>query len=391
MHKNIRLLKWFNFMNDFRVYGPIMILYFAQVSGSYALGMSVFSVTNLASSAFEVPTGVLSDRIGRKYTLVAGALASVLSIVCYAIGGTYAALVIGGILEGLARAFFSGNNDALLHDTLTEIGQVAQYQEYLGKISSMFQIALAVSAVLGGLIAAASFALTFWISVIPQVCGLMIALQIVEPHVHSRHISLTIYGHLREAFVNIIRNPRLRNLTAAGIVNWAVGESGWLFRSAFISMLWPTWALGLSQLVANVGAAISFYFAGRLIKRFGEFRILMTEVLFSRLSVTLSLAFPTVLSPLLMSSSSFLFGAGHVAANGLEQHEFTPAQRATMASMTTFAGSIAFALFSFFLGALADRIGVIPAFLVAQVLGLPSAYFYWRVFRVANTPSPQSV
>lgn len=383
MHKNIRLLAWFNFLNEFRLYGPIMILYFSQVSGSYALGMSVFSVTMIASSLFEVPTGVLSDRIGRKYTMVAGAAMGALSVMLYAVGGSYAMLAIGGIIEGLARAFFSGNNDALLHDTLTESGQTEAYQEYFGKTTAAYQVALAIAAVVGGFLGAISFNLPFWLSVIPQIGGLLIALQIAEPRVHSREGQGNIYAHLREAFVNIVRNPRLLNVSVGRITAYAVEESGWQFRNAFLSLLWPTWALGIAQLLSNAQAAVGFYFAGRLTKRFGELRILLTDVLYSRFIVTFCLVFPNVLSPILISTSSALFGAGVVSAGGLTQREFTQEQRATMGSMTAFAGSIAYATFSLLLGALADAIGVIPALLVAQALGLLPVIFYWRAFRSA--------
>lgn len=124
--RNVRLLAWFNFFTDFRPYAPIAILYFAQVSGSYALGMSVFSAVMLAQSLFEVPTGVFSDLIGRKKTIVCGALAGVLSLVCYATGGTYIVLLAGAAFEGLARAFYSGNNDALL-DVLDRHPRVAEH------------------------------------------------------------------------------------------------------------------------------------------------------------------------------------------------------------------------------------------------------------------------
>src|SRR5438046_688143 len=111
--RNLHLLGWFNFWADFRPYGPIAILYFTHVSGSYALGMSIFSAAMLSQSFFELPTGVLSDMIGRKKTVVYGAVASVFALIIYAIGGTYLALLTGAIFEGLSRSFYSGNNEAL--------------------------------------------------------------------------------------------------------------------------------------------------------------------------------------------------------------------------------------------------------------------------------------
>jgi MFS family permease len=385
LHRNIRLLGWLNLMLEFRLYGPIMILYFAQVSGSFALGMSIFSITMLASSLFELPTGIFSDKVGRKRTVVAGAIASIASVTFYALGGSFAMLLVGGILEGLARAFFSGNNDALLHDTLAESGQREAFQEYLGRISSMYQVALAISAVLGGIIASFSYSAVFWLSVIPQVLGLFISLRLIEPHQHSP-FSGNIYAHLREAYFNTIRNRRLRTLSAASILGYALSESSWLFQSAFIQTLWPTWAIGLAQMLSNIGAAISFYLSGRVIRRFGEFKILIGDILYSRIVNVIALLFPGVLSPLLMTTTALSFGAKTVAVGGLMQHEFTDEQRATMGSLNSFAGNIAFAICSTLLGLLADRVGPANALLVTTLVGLATLVLYRQVFSEKNSP-----
>ena len=278
--RNVNLLGWFNFWTDFRPYAPIAILYFAEVSGSYALGMSIFSTVMLAQAIFEVPTGILSDRVGRKMTMVYGAGAAVIGMVFYAIGGTYLALVVGAIFEGLARSFYSGNNEALLFDTVTEMGERGSYQEYLGKTSSMFQFALAISAVLGSLMAAISFRIVMWVSVIPMILAFIVSLRLIEPSLHSAKTG-NVYSHLAQAFKHFLHNPRLRLLSIANILSYAIGEASWLFRSAFIELLWPVWAIGLSQMVSNMGAAISFYFAGPLLKRFGEFKLLVGGAILS--------------------------------------------------------------------------------------------------------------
>jgi MFS family permease len=375
--RNVRLLAWFNFWSDFRPYGPIAILYFSQVAGSYALGMSVWSVAQLSQSLFEVPTGVFSDLIGRKKTIGCGAVAAVLSLSLYAVGGTYVALLAGGMFEGLARAFYSGNNDAFLHDTLAENGNREAFQEYLGKTASMYQFALAVSAMMGSLIAAVSFQAVMWISVIPMVLALLVSLRLTEPGVHTR-TNTNIYAHLWTSFQNIVGNPRLRTISAASILSFAIGESAWLLRSAFVAGLWPIWALGVAQMIANAGAAISFYFAGRLIGRFGEFRLLVGGMSISEGTNLLALVFPTVFSPLVMSLNSVFFGVNTVAISGLLQREFTDEQRATMGSLNSFAGSIAFTIVSFLLGALADRIGATGALVFATLLlALPIMVYGW--------------
>src|SRR3990167_426786 len=111
--KNVRFLSIFNFLIGFTFFAPLAIIYFAKVSGSYTLGTSIFGVIMLSAAVFEVPTGVVSDKVGRKYTIILGSWARVAAFIFYAIGQSYLFLVIGAILEGLSRSFYSGNNDAL--------------------------------------------------------------------------------------------------------------------------------------------------------------------------------------------------------------------------------------------------------------------------------------
>ena len=51
--RNIRLLTWFNFCDDFRIYNAVAVVYFAQITHSYALAGLVFH--------FLVAPGVVSD------------------------------------------------------------------------------------------------------------------------------------------------------------------------------------------------------------------------------------------------------------------------------------------------------------------------------------------
>src|SRR3989344_9060915 len=118
MLKNVDTLKWFNFSTDFILYSPVAILYFTMISGSFALGMSIFSLSMLSTALLEIPTGVFSDKIGRKKTITLGAVAAIIYSLFFAIGGSYIFLAIGAIIQGLSRALYSGNNDGLLYERL---------------------------------------------------------------------------------------------------------------------------------------------------------------------------------------------------------------------------------------------------------------------------------
>lgn len=380
LHRNITLITWFNFLLDFRFYAPVAIIYFTRVSGSYALGMSVFSITMLSSALLEVPTGVFSDLIGRKQTLVAGAASTVVSVICYAVGGSYAWLVVGGVLEGLARALYSGNNDALLHDTLAETHSQSDYAHHYGRTSAMFQWALAISAAAGGILAAISFDLVMWLSVVPAVLGLAVAARVIEPNV-KKQAEGNVYSQMNKAIKLFRQNYRLRMLSLSGATGYAAGESSYQFQSAFIQTVWPLWAVGIAKMLSNIGAAISFHLSGRIIKHFQALPTLLFSKLYSLILITIAYAFPTAASPLLDASTSMFHGTSTTAKSHLLQQQYSSAQRATMDSLNSLLGSLLFAIVSLCLGLFADHIGPARALLSLRLLSALSLYLLWRLFR----------
>lgn len=381
LDRNVRLLAWFNFFLEFKFYNAILVIYFARVTGSYALAMGVFAAVSLSAAVFELPTGVFSDLIGRKRTLVLGALAHLGSVVLYALGGDYALFLLGGVCEGLGWALFSGNNTALLHDTLAETGQEAAYQEYLGRTTAMEHVGVALVGLVGAVLAAlTSFAVVMWLSVLPQIVLVAIALRFREPRTQTRPTGHPI-AHLREALRVIRSNARLSWLGGAAVLGYGVGEAVYQLRVAFIEGLWPLWALGVARMLDNLMAAASYYFSGRLIRRFSEFGILIGGGLAGRAVTALAYALPTVLSPALLSATSALHGVQTVAQDGLMQREFTTEQRATLGSVVSLGASLAFGIASVLIGALADRIGLAAILLIAQLVQLVPLWMQWRGLR----------
>ena len=157
----------------------------------------------LASAIFEVPTGIWSDWVGRRGTIILGSWARVIAFILYAVGLSYWWLVVGAILEGLSRAFYSGNDDAFLHDTLADDGMEDEFDEHLGKTNSLEQLASGIAALAGGLIATISFTYLLWISVLAQVIMLYV-LPIYRAKSRTK-LNANIYVHIKEALALFLK------------------------------------------------------------------------------------------------------------------------------------------------------------------------------------------
>lgn len=380
MHKNIKLLAWFNFFTDFSFFSPIAIIYYTRITGSFALGMSIFSVTMVSSAIFEVPTGIFSDYIGRKNTMILGAICAALAIIFYALGFSYIWLVVGALLEGLSRSFFSGNNEAFLYDTLRESNSEKEYHDYLGKTSSTFQLGLAISAGIGSIIAQFSFPLAVWLTFVPKTICVIIGLFFVEPKSFEKSVA-NIFYHLKESLNHFLRNKKLRLLSISSIYSYSLSESSYQFRAAFVNTVWPVWAIGFASVLSNIGATIGFYFSGKVIKRFGELKTLIAGSIYGKIANIVALVFPTVASPVIMTTNSMFFGTGTVAESSLLQKEFTHEQRATMGSLNSLASSIAFGIVAIILGFIADKIGPAKALILTTLLGIPTILIYLKLFK----------
>jgi MFS family permease len=386
LHPNVKALTWFNFTVDFTLYAPVAILYFSRVTGSYELGLSVFSVEMVSSSIFELPTGILSDFVGRRKTVVFGAISALVAGVFYALGFNYWYLFVGSIFAGLARSFYSGNNDALLHESLQEFNQEDEYAKYAGRADSSFQIALATSALLGGLIASWSFALLMWLSVIPRLVGVFISLRLIEPKTAKEKGEANIYNHFKEAVINFKNNWELRSLGFASILSYGIGETLYQFQAAFIATLWPIWAIGFAKTASNVFAATGIRISALISKKIGFIRTLLVGSVYSRVINLMALIKPTIISPALMCTTSLAAGIGWIAEGSLFQKHFTNKQRATMGSLNSLASSLFFGLFALAFGHIADKLNPSRAMIVGEILLFSVIIIYLNIYRRSEKP-----
>ena len=384
MERNIKLLTFFNFFTDFKFHSAILILYFVKISGSFTLGMSLFSLIYISSALFELPTGIYSDLIGRKKTIVFGAFCAVISAVFYALGFNYFWLFIGAVFEGLSRSWYSGNNAAFLHNTLTQLGKRDFYDHYLGKTSSMFQFALMIGAVTGGIIANFSFAWVMWLSVIPQVICFFLSLQMIEPRITNK-TSGNIFSHLHLSALRLWKNINLRLLSLNSILGFGIGESTFNFRAAFIQTLWPIWAIGFGQMFSYLGAAFSFWYSGKILKKINAFTLQLISNIYNRSINIVATLFPTVISPILMFSTSLNYGVSRVAESTLMQKEYSEEQRATIDSLNSLLGSLFYAVFAIFIGFIGDKFGPAKTLLIAQLIYLPTIYVNWKLMKMNKT------
>ncbi|MBB5083442.1 MFS transporter [Nonomuraea endophytica] len=114
------------------------------------LTVTVFSVVTIA---LELPTGGLSDVIGRRMVLAASAAVSVLAMATLAFATTLGVFLAAAVLKGVARALSSGPAEAWYVDTLHAAqGPGADLRPGLGRGNAMGSVALCAGMLTGGVL-----------------------------------------------------------------------------------------------------------------------------------------------------------------------------------------------------------------------------------------------
>ena len=106
---------------------------------------------------FEVPTGIVADTIGRRYSYLLGTVtlsaATLLYVLLWYVEAPFWQWAVVSILIGLGFTFFSGAVEAWLVDALTAAGYKDDMESVFGRGQVVAGVAMLVGSVAGGFIA----------------------------------------------------------------------------------------------------------------------------------------------------------------------------------------------------------------------------------------------
>ena len=155
---NVRNFIAFRIFFNARFYYPV----FAVIYLDFGMTLEQFAILNSIWAASiilaEVPSGALSDMIGRKKMIVAAGIFMVIEMVVWGFAPTsdldllFWILAINRILSGLAEAAASGADEALVYDSIDEAGKKEDWAKILQKVTRWQSFAFMIALLTGGII-----------------------------------------------------------------------------------------------------------------------------------------------------------------------------------------------------------------------------------------------
>jgi len=123
--KNIALLYMFSFFKNMLFFGAVAVPFYLHRIGLDYTGMFILeAVFSLGMIVFEIPTGIVADRWGRKTSLFLGSCFFAAGFLLFGIFTSYFILVIAEIICAIGMTLLSGADRAIVYEILMESGEV---------------------------------------------------------------------------------------------------------------------------------------------------------------------------------------------------------------------------------------------------------------------------
>src|SRR3989344_8374259 len=128
MQGNIRKLYAMRAVDGAMFSIPIIILFYTENGLSLRDAFLIQSAYSLFLVLWEVPSGYLSDRWGRRNVLIIGTGLNFLSFIVYASGTGFTGFLAAELLLAVGMSFLSGTIEALTYDTLSQMEETSRYR-----------------------------------------------------------------------------------------------------------------------------------------------------------------------------------------------------------------------------------------------------------------------
>jgi MFS family permease len=186
---------------------------------------------------FDVPTGILADRVSRKLCLLLAGGVQIISLVVLGISNSLQTYLIGSLIFGLFICLVNGAAQAILYDWLALTSRTSRYAIEQGRNYAAFLIGAGIANVASGFIAnAISLRSTYFISIIPAVIAFLFLIKLEDPPVAKKQDALW-YTHLGEVVKEASGHRKIiiysLRLLASGVAFYTIGEFGQIYMLAF--------------------------------------------------------------------------------------------------------------------------------------------------------------
>jgi len=180
--RNLRWYLAFRIPFDFALWGPTWVLYMIHELG---LSFTQIMLLDLFYQALiillEIPTGMLADALGRRWSLRGAGVAMILSLAVWGFARNYWWVLGAWALWAAALALMNGADAALIYESLLADRREGEFGRVLGRFTTYSMLGIVVASLAGGWLAKWGYRAPIYAHIAVLSLTLIASLRLREP------------------------------------------------------------------------------------------------------------------------------------------------------------------------------------------------------------------
>lgn len=260
LYKNIEIYKIYSVFSELLILGPIIVLYLLAKGLEFTEIMVLQSIAAVSVVIFEVPTGAVADKIGRKFSIIFGSSLWGLSLFIYIVGKNFYIFAIAEIIFSLGATFKSGADIALIYDSLKALNREKEFQRIEGYARSFTFGAQGIGSIIAGFIYEINIYLPMIVSIGFMIITSIIAMNFKEPFIDDKEgrEEVKYFQQIKESWKYILGHEKIKAIMVYSMVFFIFYRTGfWYFQPYMESVNIPVKYFGILFFIFNVVAALA--------------------------------------------------------------------------------------------------------------------------------------
>ena len=392
LEKNINRLYLVHIFGSAQFHLVVYTLFLLSKGFSTQQFFLIESAYYLISLLLEIPTGIFSDRISRKWSLLIASLIGIPIIPIIVLSDSFIVVLLAMSIGGIGAALTSGTDTAILYDTLKSLDREDEFQQVAGKMGWYGSLSMAFAGIIGGLLATLDMSYAWWAYFAAGLLATTVKFTLIEPPFFR-------VSQKEESYMQHLgRSWRISTRGAAGFFVFYAATIWFFFSIGF--WLWqpyldlsavPLAWFGFIYAIQNVIGGFSAKQAHWIEHKIGTRNALLVIPLGLAAVFILESQFVFVLGFIFIFMQSLFSGPFHPLLEDYINKRISSSRRATVLSIKNMVNSLLFMTLSPLIGYFVDLYSLTTAlFFMGSMLVVISLVFFFLYQRKAEA-LPQAV
>lgn len=391
--KQISRLYLYEIVSGLQIVDAVWVFFLLQRGFSLGQVGIAEGVFHAVSMCFEIPSGMVSDTIGRRRTLMLSGIVSAMAAFFMIASDNFAMILLAMGINAVSYNLVSGTREALTYDSLLVTGQEEMYLKVASRQDFLYEALFAFTSLMSVVTVSLGYKKAYLLGILQGIlctfCACLLKEAVVEEKENREKMSLGIMakevaGHFVRTAEFLRKTPKVAwRMAYSGLVSAAVYVVYMLLQDHLVAVGLEPGFLGFPLLLISLCTMAGAVLAEKS-RKISSRKLYLAGGILTGLSLTFAGRNSLVLSVMGGGIAHCVSEVIMLRTETENQKFFSSESRATMVSAGNMAYSVFMTILSPGAGALADVLSVSETFALLGLLAAAAGVIMFCRMRYEN-------